>query len=61
MSLHWLLNGRNVGLEFAISFIELEFTSIPRYRDVYLKDNFLVIYTRTGGGNREEYDSEMMN
>lgn len=32
--------------------------SIPRFRDAFInKDNKLVIYTRTGGGNRAYYES----
>jgi hypothetical protein len=30
---------------------------IPRYRDCYLEDKYICILTRTGGGNREEYDA----
>ena len=27
-----------------------------RFRDCYISDNTIVIYTRNGGGNREEYE-----
>jgi hypothetical protein len=30
---------------------------IPRYRDCYLKDGHIVVYTRTGGGNRQYYEN----
>lgn len=39
-----------------------ELPDIPRYRDTYTMveagEPRIVIYTRTGGGNREEYESE---
>lgn len=30
---------------------------IPRFRDCYLSDGNIVIYTRTGGGNRDYYEN----
>lgn len=30
---------------------------IPRYRDCFLKEGKIIIHTRTGGGNRDFYDS----
>lgn len=38
--------------------INLEEEKIPRFRDVYLHDGKIVVYTRTGGGNREDYIKE---
>lgn len=32
--------------------------AVPRYRDAWLGDDCLVIYTRTGGGNRDFYENE---
>ena len=31
---------------------------IPRFRDCYLNGEDIVIHTRTGGGNREDYEKE---
>lgn len=31
---------------------------IPRFRDCYLKDDRIVIFTQTGGSNRDYYESE---
>jgi len=40
--------------------IGIKVEDIPRYRDCYLTDNNeIVIYTRTGGGNREYYEKPM--
>ena len=30
----------------------------PRFRDCFVRDNKIHIYTRTGGGNREYYEKE---
>lgn len=27
-----------------------------RYRDIYVTDEFIVVHTRNGGGNREDYE-----
>jgi hypothetical protein len=35
---------------------EVEELEIPRFRDCYLSGNCICILTRTGGGNREEYE-----
>ena len=35
-----------------------------RFRDIYVADEFIVVYTRNGGGNREDYEhvfEEMSN
>jgi hypothetical protein len=34
---------------------------IPRFRDCYLDEGKIVIHTRTGGGNLEEYEEENEN
>lgn len=33
-------------------------TDIPRFRDCFLHNGKIVIHTRTGGGNRDYYESE---
>lgn len=39
--------------------LEIDYRAVPRFRDCFLhKDGTIVIYTRTGGGNREEYKSQ---
>ncbi len=30
----------------------------PRYRDCYFDGDYIVVHTRTGGGNRDYYESE---
>jgi len=41
-----------------LTLLNIQVGQIPRYRDAYWKDNEIVILTRTGGGNRDEYDIE---
>ena len=37
---------------------EVEELSIPRFRDCYLSGKSICVVTRTGGGNREEYEND---
>lgn len=68
MNLYNLLHGYN---KLAYPILELirltssnpDLTSqclFPRFRDAYVKENEMVVLTRTGGGNRVEY-SELNN
>lgn len=43
-----------------LKILDIELCDIPRYRDAYLGEagRSIIIYTRTGGGNRDYYDSE---
>lgn len=62
MSLYNMLFGHNPFDESILELVNINFDDIPRYRDVFLKEykkhnQFVVtILTRTGGGNREEYE-----
>jgi hypothetical protein len=51
------LFGENPEALFLLETIGLVREDIARYRDVYLNEDGskIIIYTRTGGGNREEY------
>ena len=48
--------GKNPNYEKLLAILNLELDNIPRFRDILIKDNNIIIYTRTGGGNREYYD-----
>lgn len=38
----------------------IEADAVPRYRDCYInKEKHIVIYTRVGGGNRDDYEEEI--
>lgn len=60
MSLYNMLFGVNPLSGIVLESLGLTPTDVPRFRDAYYDAelNRLVIYTRTGGGNREYYDSK---
>lgn len=58
MSLYNLLFGHNPFAGVLLTMLGTEPNSVPRFRDCYLaEDGKIVIYTRTGGGNREAYEN----
>ena len=60
MSLYNMLFGQTPLAPALLKILNIEPGNIPRYRDAYLGDEgkSIIIYTRTGGGNRDFYDSE---
>lgn len=69
MSLYNMLFGQNGASEALLSMLGLSVNDVGRFRDCYLvrgterpygdeedKDLRIVVYTRNGGGNREEYE-----
>lgn len=58
MSLYNMLFGYNERAGVFLTCLNLHPSNIPRFRDCYVRDNAIVVYTRTGGGNREFYESE---
>lgn len=55
MSLYNQLFGVNKAFPILLKMCGVEYSEIPRFRDCFVKDGNVVIYTRTGGGNRECY------
>lgn len=57
MSLYNMMFGNNPLAGLTLQALQLSPNDIPRFRDAYFdaEENHLVIYTRTGGGNREYY------
>lgn len=57
MSLYNMMFGYNPLAGVTLSALNLTPNDIPRFRDAYFdaEEDRLVIYTRTGGGNREYY------
>jgi len=51
-----MLNGFNPSTEQILNVLNLTRNSFGRYRDVYIKDGYIVVHTRCGGGNREDYE-----
>jgi hypothetical protein len=58
MSLYNMLFGQNVNAEVLLKMLNLSPAQIPRFRDVFWDGEFIVVHTRTGGGNRGEYACE---
>lgn len=58
MSLYALLfGGGGPKQEELWNILGLEDYDVGRYRDIYVKDEKIILLTRNGGGNREEYES----
>jgi len=57
MSLYNLLHGFNPNTDQILQVLGHTRDDFGRFRDVYIKDGFIVVHTRCGGGNREEYES----
>jgi hypothetical protein len=58
MSLYNSLFGCHPLAMFVLRTLGLHVSSVPRFRDVYLQAGKIVVYTRSGGGNRDYYESE---
>lgn len=56
MNLYNSLFGKNEAAEVILATLDLTPLDIPRFRDCFIEDDYIVIYTRTGGGNRDYYD-----
>ena len=63
MSLYNALFGVNKMAPMLAAFVGVDMNEIPRFRDAWLSEDgeTVVIYTRTGGGNRESYEPENDN
>jgi hypothetical protein len=58
MSLYNTLFGVNDRADILLTVLGLRAGDIPRFRDCFLRDNTILIHTRTGGGNRAYYENE---
>lgn len=60
MSLYNMVCGVNPGAGMLLALIELDPSTIPRFRDVWINPEFtqITVHTRTGGGNRAEYEAQ---
>jgi hypothetical protein len=56
MSLYNMVHGANPNTAQLLGLLDLTPADFGRYRDVYLKDGYIVVHTRNGGGNREDYE-----
>lgn len=56
MSLYNMLAGYNPSTEQIMNLLELSPGDFGRYRDVYIQEGYIVVHTRCGGGNRDDYE-----
>lgn len=56
MSLYNLIAGSNPNTEQILSLLGKNTGDFGRFRDVYLDNGYIVVHTRCGGGNREDYE-----
>lgn len=55
MSLYSMLFGQNAQADLLLAVVGLRRSDVERLRDVFVDDDRIAVYTRTGGGNRESY------
>lgn len=56
MNLYNALKGHNPNTEQLFELLQLSPGDFGRYSNVYVKDGCIVVHTRCGGGNREDYE-----
>jgi hypothetical protein len=55
--LYNMLFGENASQkEFLFGLLDKTAGDFGRYRDIYVTDEYIVVHTRNGGGNREDYE-----
>ena len=55
MSVYNMMFGQNPNTGQLLQLLDAKSGDFGRFRDVYVKDGYIVVHTRCGGGNREEY------
>jgi hypothetical protein len=50
-----MLFGSNPNANDILSLLGKTQSDFGRYRNVFIEDNFIVVHTRNGGGNRDDY------
>lgn len=60
MSLYNMLFGKNPFHKILLQALDISEGDVPRFRDCYLTEDGskIAVYTRTGGGNRPDYETE---
>ena len=64
MSLYNMLFGMNPDSDMLLEMLGKTRADFGRFRDVYMEDGYIIVHTRNGGGNREDYEGvfeEMSN
>lgn len=58
MGMYSLMHGQNPLGPDLLAVIGLTVGDVGRYRDAYVSEGMIAVYTRNGGGNRECWDDE---
>lgn len=58
MSLYNMLFGQGDHVGFLLKLLDSEQTDFGRFRAIYATEEHIVVHTRCGGGNREDYFPE---
>lgn len=56
MSMYNIMFGMNPDSDKLLSLLGKTSSDFGRFRDIYMEDGFIVVHTRNGGGNREDYE-----
>ena len=56
MSLYNLVFGMNPDSDKLLALLGKTKADFGRFRNVYLEDGYIIVHTRNGGGNREDYE-----
>lgn len=56
MSLYNMVHGINPNTTQLLEILGLTQAVFGRFRDIRIEDNFIIVHTRCGGGNREDYE-----
>jgi hypothetical protein len=58
MSMYNMLFGMNPDADKLLSLLDATRDDFGRFRNVYVADGYIVVHTRCGGGNRDDYFPE---
>ena len=58
MSLYNMLFGEGDSTDFLLKLLDAERGDFGRFRSTYVTEDYIVVHTRCGGGNREDYFPE---
>jgi len=56
MSMYNVIFGMNPDADKLLSLLGKTSVDFGRFRNIYLEDGYIVVHTRCGGGNREDYE-----
>lgn len=55
MSLYNMVFGMNPDSDKLLALLDATREDFGRFRNVYMRDGYIIVHTRCGGGNREDY------